>query len=269
MMDASAVKLAHVAVSTGVRIHYAESGHPGGEPILFVHGWPDSWFSFSLVMARLPHRLRALAIDQRGFGGSDRPESGYAIAELAGDVIAFLDALGIARATLVGHSFGSFVARQVALAHPPRVSSLVLIGTGFEPAANPVMIELQQSLRELPDPIPVAFARDFQSSTIHRPIPPDFFDRLIVESLKLPPRLWRLLIDRLVAFDDTRQLGRIVAPTLLLWGDHDALFTRDEQERFRAALPTARLKIYEDTGHCPNWERPAEVAADITAVASG
>jgi pimeloyl-ACP methyl ester carboxylesterase len=141
---------------------------------------------------------------------------------------------------------------------------LALIGTGFT-ASNPVTQELQASLRELPDPIPVEFAREFQASTAHRPLPPEFFERLVAESLKLPPRLWRLAIDRLLEYDDAGGLARVTAPTLLLWGDRDALFSRAEQDRFIAALPGASLTIYEETGHCPNWEQPEQVAADISA----
>jgi pimeloyl-ACP methyl ester carboxylesterase len=243
-----------------------ESGRAAGEPVIFVHGWPDSWFSFSRVLSSLPADLRSIAFDQRGFGDSDRPASGYAITEMAADAVALLDALGIERATLVGHSFGSFVARQVAIAHPERVAALVLIGTGFA-ASNAVTRDLQQSLRDLPDPIPESFAREFQASTVHHPVPPEFFERIITESLKLPPRLWRLAIDRLVEYDDKSNIARIQAPTLLLWGDHDALFSREDQDRFISALPRARLTIYEHTGHCPNWERPEKVAADISAFA--
>ena len=139
-----------------------------------------------------------------------------------------------------------------------------MIGTGFT-AANPVTRELQSALRGLPDPIPEAFAREFQQSTAFRPLPPEFFDRIVAESLKLPPRLWRLAIDRLVEYDDTRQLRDIAVPALLLWGDRDALFSRAEQDQFMAALPSAELTIYEETGHCPNWEQPERVASDIAA----
>ena len=55
-------------------------------------------------------------------------------------------------------------------------------------------------------------------------------------------------------------------PTLLLWGDRDALFPRDDQDRLVAALPHATLKIYPDIGHCPNWECPEQVAADLSRV---
>jgi pimeloyl-ACP methyl ester carboxylesterase len=205
-----------------------------------------------------------VAVDQRGFGDSDRPESGYAIPDLAGDVVAFLDALEIERVTLVGHSFGSFVARQVAIAAPRWVARLVLIGTGFT-QSNPVIRDLPAAMRDLPDPVPVEFVRDFQASTAYRPIPAEFFERIVAESLKLPARLWRALIDRLLEYDDAGQLSGITAPTLLLWGDQDALFSRTEQDRFLAACPGARLLVYEGTGHCPNWEQPERVACDIAA----
>jgi pimeloyl-ACP methyl ester carboxylesterase len=241
-----------------------ERGDRQGAPVLFLHGWPDSWFSFSRVLSALPSDLRALAVDQRGFGESDHPESGYAIPELAADAVAFLDALAIDRATFVGHSYGTFVARQVAIVRPERVARLMLIGTGFR-TSNPVTRELRASLRDLPDPVPPEFAREFQASTAYRPLPPEFFDRIVAESLKIPTRLWPIMIDRLLDYEDAEQLTGLRVPTLLLWGDRDALFSREDQDLFVTALPSARLTVYQETGQCPNWERPEDVARDIEA----
>jgi non-heme chloroperoxidase len=263
--ESRGVRFGALRLQDGLCLHYAEGGDAEGQPVVFLHGWPDSWFSFSRVLPELPEGIRALAVDQRGFGDSDRAPSGYTIPELAGDVIAFLAALGIERATLVGHSFGSFVARQVAIAQPDRVAALVLIGTAYR-ASNAVTRDLQSSLRDLPNPIPLEFARDFQASTAYRALPAEFFERIVTESLKLPPRLWRLAFDGLIEYDDTRHLELIEARTLLLWGERDALFSRVDQDRFIEALPNARLKVYEETGHCPNWEQPQRVAADIASL---
>ena len=252
-------RLAH-----GLRLHYAEGGDASGEPVLLLHGWPDSWFSYSRVLAHLSPRYRALAIDQRGFGDSERPDSGYAIDDLAADAVAFLDAMRIGHAMVVGHSMGTFVARRVAELHPQRVARLVLIGSGWT-GSNPVTREVQAALRDLPDPVPAEFARQFQSSTVNAPVPPEFFERLVNESLKLPGRLWRAVLDGILAFDDTDRLGRIEAHTLLIWGERDVLFPREDQLRLARAIPVARLTIYPETGHCPNWERPAQVAADLDA----
>ena len=126
---------------------------------------------------------------------------------------------------------------------PERVERLVLIGSAVT-AANEVLLEVQASLRTLENPVPVAFAREFRASTAYVPLPEAFFDQLVAESRKLPARLWREVLDGVIAFDDAADLGRITAPTLLLWGDRDALFPRDQQERLVAAIPDARLLMY-------------------------
>jgi pimeloyl-ACP methyl ester carboxylesterase len=253
-----------VRLATGPSLHYAESGDADGSAVVFLHGWPDSSFSYSRVVPLLSPRLHAFVPDQRGYGDSEKPQHGYSIDSFATDVVAFLDAKSVSRASLVGHSFGSFVARRVAIAHPDRVSRLALIGTGFS-SANPVTREVQASIRDLSDPVSPEFAREFQSGTAYAPLPESFFDRLIVESLKLPARLWRETFDGLLAYDDAGELSRIAAPTLLIWGEHDALFPRADQDRVAAAIPGARLEVYPETGHCPNWERPERVAADLQA----
>jgi non-heme chloroperoxidase len=262
--DASELRFATTHVATGPWLHYAEQGDPAGSAILFLHGWPDSWFSFSRVLPLLPRRYHAFAFDQRGFGESERPDGPYGIDDLAGDAVAFLDAVAVERATVVGHSLGTFVARRVAELRPERVLLLVLIDSGFSPV-NRVTRDVRATMRELADPVPVAFAREFQASTAHVPLPPEFFERIVTESLKAPARVWREAFEGLLAFDDAGQLGGIAAPTLLLWGERDELFSRDDQHRLAAAIPNARLEIYPETGHCPNWERPTEVAADLAA----
>lgn len=264
----SGVALAQATLATGPRLHFAERGPRRGVPILCLHGWPDSWFSFSRVVPLLPSDTWTLVLDQRGFGESERPPAGYGMDDFAADVVAFLDALRIERAVIVGHSFGSFVARHVAATSPQRVERLVLIGTGLS-AANEVTRDVQASIRNLSDPVSAAFAREFQASTAHVPLPAAFFERIVEESLKLPARLWREIFDRLLAHDHVDGLARISAPTLLLWGDRDALFPRDDQEHVAAAIRGAQLVTYTETGHCPNWERPERVAADVSAFASG
>ena len=258
------MRFATAKLGTGPRIHYAETGETGGEPVVFLHGWPDSSLSFSRVMQLLPADVHAFALDQRGFGDSDRSATDYGLAAFAADVVSFLDAASIGRATLVGHSFGSFVARRVAISHPERVKRLVLIGTGFSPS-NAVTRDVQSSLRGLSDPISTEFAREFQSSTLYLPLPGSFFDRLIAESLKLPAHLWRETFNGLLASDDEQRLGGISAPTLLIWGEHDALFPRGDQDQVVRSIRGARLIVYTETGHCPNWERPERVAADLIA----
>lgn len=259
------MRFASIRLADGPLIHYAEEGATRDEPVVLLHGWPDSWFSYSRLVPLLPEGSRRIVPDQRGFGDSERPERGYSMPDLAHDVVALLDALSIDRATLVGHSMGTFVARRAAIAYPDRVRRLVLIGSGWSTRDNSVLHEVEEGIRDLPDPVPLDFAREFQASTIHKPIPEEFFEGLLAEAVKLPARLWREVFRAIMDYDDVADLGRIVAPTLLLWGDRDALFPRQDQERLAEAIPGATLKIYPDIGHCPNWESPEQVAADIAA----
>ena len=258
------MRLATVRLDTGPRIRYAAQGDDGGAPVVLLHGWPDSGLSYSRVMPLLPERVRSLAPDQRGFGDSERPESGYRVEDFGEDVASFLDSLGIERASVVGHSFGSFVARRFALAHPGRVARLVLIGSALS-AANPVTREVQASLAELADPLPLPFVREFQSSTVYRPLPPEFFDRLVEESFKAPARVWRDVFDHLLRYDDSAALNRLAVPTLLIRGDHDAIFSKADHDALAAAIPGVRVEVYRDTGHCPNWETPEQIAASLEA----
>src|SRR3954468_7899536 len=86
-----------IHLATGPRVRFAAQGDPNGEPLVFLHGYTDSWYSFSRLLAVLPQRYRAYALDQRGHGDSERPPDGYTLDDFAADVVALLDALGVDR----------------------------------------------------------------------------------------------------------------------------------------------------------------------------
>ncbi len=130
---AALLDTSHAVLANGVRLNYVHSGPREGPAVIMLHGITDSAFSFSRVLPLLPPELRVIVIDQRGHGDSDRPADGYTMDDFAGDVLGLMDVLGIARATLVGHSMGSFVARRAAERAPERVTRLVLLGTALTP----------------------------------------------------------------------------------------------------------------------------------------
>jgi non-heme chloroperoxidase len=259
------LRFATARLASGPRVHYAEQGDRGGKPIVLLPGYTDSWFSYSRVLPRLPPRYHAYALDQRGHGDSERPDCCYAVEDFAADVVAFLDAVGFERASLVGHSASCLVARHVAEAHPERVARLVLLGSPQSLGDNQEELELQAAVRALQDPVPVQFARELQGAAAHVTLPEAFFEGLVAESLKLPARVWRAALEGLFAFDDRADLWRITAPTLLVWGEWDRWLPREEEEHLGAILPVARVVVYPATGHSPNWERPERVAADLDA----
>ena len=256
------LRFATSRLATGPQVHYAEQGDPGGETIVLLPAYADSWFSYSRVLPLLPTRDHAYAMDQRGHGDSERPACCYTVDDFAADAVAFLDAAGIERATLVGHSGSCLTARRMAVLHPDRVGGLVLIGAPLS-LARPAVLAFQAAVHALEDPVAAQFVRRFQAGAVHVPLPEGFLEGLVAESRKLPARVWKLALDGLVAFDDAADLGRITASTLLIWGDQDAVVSREEQQRLTEMIPDARLKVYRDTGHSPHWERPERVAADL------
>jgi non-heme chloroperoxidase len=263
------LKFATTHLSTGVALHYAEQGDPTGEAIIFLHGYSDSWFSFSGVLPLFSPQYHALALTERGHGDSDKPECCYAPNDFAADVDAFMDAVGIEEATLVGASTGALFAQRVTLSYPRRVSHLVLIGSQT-PALelNEALSGLLEEVRALEDPVPPEFVREFQESTIYQPVPQEFLDTVVSESLKLPARVWRDYLEQAVLsidHDYVVELREIKAPTLILWGEQDPLFPREEQERLAAAIPGATLKVYTETGHAVHWDRPEWVVRDLEA----
>jgi len=258
----TSVRFADARLSTGVRLHYAERGERHGNPVVLLHGLTDSWFSFSRVLPLLSSRHRAWALDQRGHGDSDRPSGGYSPADLAADVLAFMDAMELERATLVGHSMGSFVALETGLQAPGRISKLVLIGSGAHLHSDDMRL-LQKQFSMLADPVSAEFARDFQLSTIHTRVPDEFLDRAVAESQKVPARVWRDALDGLLAVNYTDRLPDLAMPVLLLQGDHDETIPRPAQDALAAGLPNATSRIYPATGHALHWERPADFTSDL------
>jgi non-heme chloroperoxidase len=258
------IELATIPLSTGPMLLYAELGDPTGEAIVFLHGYSDSWFSYSRVLPLLTPSYHAFALTQRGHGDSDKPECCYTPKDFAADVDAFMDAVGIEEATLVGASTGALFAQRVALSYPRRVSRLVLVGP--QTPANEAISGLREEVRALEDPVPPEFVREFQESTIYQPVPQEFLDTVVSESLKLPARVWRDYLEQAVLsidHDYVLPLREIDAPTLILWGEQDPLFPREEQERLAAAIPGATLKVYPETGHAVHWDRPEWVVRDL------
>jgi non-heme chloroperoxidase len=252
-------KLAHA-----VTLEYAEQGDPAGVPVIFLHGVTDSWRSFELLFGHLPGSVRAIALSQRGHGGSDRPDRGYRCKDFADDVAAFMDALEIEQAVIVGHSMGTQGAQRFAIDRPERTRALVLIG-GFATMRGHAAIEefWASDVSRLADPVDPALALAFQESTLAQPIPPWFLDMAVGESLRVPARVWRAAFAGFLHDDLTPELGRITAPTLIIWGDRDACCSRAMQDALVAGIPQPQLILCAGAGHATHWEEPRRVAADL------
>lgn len=252
-----------VVLPGGLRLSYVEQGDPSGIPVVFVHGYTDTWRSWETVLPHLPESIRAIAPTQRGHGDADRPATGYRFEDFAADLEAFVDALGIARLVLVGHSLGSYVAQRFAMNHPERVLGLVLIGSATTWRGNEIIRGFWDSgVSLLTDPIDPGFVREFQASPR---LAPEKLDFAVAESLKVPAYVWRAAGRAITETDYSAELGMIQSPTLILWGDQDPLCPRSEQEALSAAVANSRLVVYPGGGHNLHWEEPEAVAQDILA----
>jgi pimeloyl-ACP methyl ester carboxylesterase len=227
---------------------------------LFLHGYVDSWRSFTGVLDALPREYRAVALDLRGHGDSDKPECCYAAEDFAQDLLLFMDALELDKANLVGHSMGSFIAQSLAVRCPGRVERLVLVSSAPGTAGNAVLLEIKPRIDALRDPIGRNFAAEFQAPS--NPVSAGFLEMIISETMKVPAHVWRSAFSELLQLDHWPILRNINAPTLIAWGNQDQIFTRRDQEVLLSQIPHSRLEEF-DAGHALHWEKPTEVAAAL------
>jgi pimeloyl-ACP methyl ester carboxylesterase len=253
-----------VTLASGLALSYAEKGHASGPAVLMLPGPTDSWRSYGPVLDLLPDDVHAVAVSQRGHGDSAKPDSGYAVEDFAADVVMILDALCIDRTVLAGHSGSCFAARRVALDHPDRVAGLILEASPTTLRDDARLIGFVDTvLSDLDDPISPDFAWSFVTDTSSEDIAPELVDRLVAEVLKVPAHVWKETFSGLLRYDDVTELGRIGAPTLLIWGDADGLVSRDMQDRIARSIPDADLRVYHGVGHTPRWDDPVRFSKDL------
>ena len=150
---------AYVALS-GLRFHYREYAGPG-RPVVLLHGLASNSRWWLLVAPLLARRFRVLALDQRGHGESDKPDSAYDFLTVAGDLAGFIDALGLERPVVVGHSWGSEVALQYAASYPDRPAGVVLTEGGYmEISARPGMTRERAEQQMAPPDLTHVTAQD-------------------------------------------------------------------------------------------------------------
>jgi pimeloyl-ACP methyl ester carboxylesterase len=252
-----------IELRSSVTLQYVEQGDRQGVPVIFLHGITDSWRSFELLLPYLPSSIRAFALSQRGHGDATRPESDYYPEDFAADIAAFMDALEIESAVIVGHSMGSYVAQRFALDYPERTRGLVLIGSFTNVQNNQSVAELWDEVSKFTDTVDFNFALEFQQSTLAQPIPPDFLVTVVQESLKVPAFVWKAALEGLLQSDFSKEIPNIKAPTLIVWGNQDAFFPASEQQTLAGRIEGSQLLIYSGAGHALHWEEPRRFAADL------
>lgn len=257
-----------VSLSTGISVpcfvqgNLEQTADDGGAPLLLLHAWGESRRSFGRLIASLP-TFAMVAPDLRGHGEADKPESGYALSEVVGDVVALLDALDVQRAHVLGSSSGGYVAQQLVVTHPDLVASLILVGAPLSLQGKPPFADTVEGLE---DPISEDWVRESLSwyRLLHA-VPASYIEDRVKDGLAMPASIWKASLRGFYEAVPPTETGHISVPTLMLWGAHDHLVPRQHQETLARRINGARLKIYGDTGHLVLWECPERVAEDVTS----
>ena len=241
------------------------SGQGQGEPVLLLHGWGVTSQSLAGVQEMLGDTHRTVAVDLPGFGWSERPPTAWGTAEYARHVVGLMDALGMARATVLGHSFGGRVAIRMAVEHAPRVARLVLVASaGIRP---PRGVRTRMRVRA------VKLARALFSLPVWGRLGPRLIERLTERVGSRDYRAagaMRPTLVKLVNEDLAPLLPAIQAPTLILWGDRDQEVPRSAMERMAGAIPGARMLVFPGAGHFPFQDAPEAFARELrTFMAEG
>jgi pimeloyl-ACP methyl ester carboxylesterase len=264
-----------------VRLHAVIGG--AGPPLLLVHGWPESWYAWRMLMPELARDFTVVAIDQRGMGLSDKPLDGYDTGTLAGDLVALMDALGHDRFAVVGHDTGFAVSYALASDHPDRVARVALAEIPGSPGAAPsppvfVPAPINDRLWHLPfnrlekvneqlveGREGIFFGWEFDAAA--KKLPVDVIT-YYVDNLSNPDSLrgsfgFYRALDATIEQDGERKTRRLAMPVLAIGGE--ASFGEHVGEAMMLVADDVQSVVIPGTGHFVAEESPAEVLAVLTA----
>jgi pimeloyl-ACP methyl ester carboxylesterase len=245
-----------------------------GDPIVLIHGFPLTREIWDAQAAQLAMHARVVRPDLRGMGRSSAPDGPYLMEALAGDIAAVLDALGIERAAIVGHSMGGYVAMAFCRMYTERVTRLALVCSRLA-ADSPEAARTRENLADRAERensvepivesyVPRLFAPDISEKNAQ------LRDRARAiarqNSVRGMAATLRGMAQRGDAYDIAEEL---VMPVLIAAGGVDQVVGREEAEHMRGAFPRAELEVLERSGHLPMLEEPEALAALLLRFARG
>ncbi len=253
--------------ANGLQLAYASHGE--GPPVLLITGTGYAMDFWDPFVPGLSHALRVITFDNRGAGGSSKPEGPYSTRQMAADALGLMDALGLEWAHVVGHSLGGMVAQELALAAPQRVRKLVLAATVAGPNGVPIPPEALAVLTNRQgDPMEL-FRRGVELASAK-----GFAERhpeKVAQLLKLrlavpvPPAAYAAQVAAGVGHDAESRLSNLTCPTLVVTGDEDRVIPPGNAELIAQRIPGARVERVAATGHLLFYERPETLAQLVKA----
>ena len=275
----------HLTSAAGLQWHWVDAGDARSSevPIVFVHGLPESWFSWNFQMSDLAADRWVIAVDLKGYGQTDKPATGYGVPEVASELSALLDAIGLDRFDLVTHDWGTGIGQRLAADHPERihryarmeapVGKIDLAGRHpqfqlFQDQTLAVQIlgnatglvhliygydgrPGQNTVVPIDNPVLDRIAAEFS-----RPGTAEAVARYFVENPITDPSYWT---------QSTQLFALLDFPVLLLQGDADPNQPHDYFDDAESYFPDAHLVFVPGTGHFLQLERPEAVTAELRA----
>jgi len=273
--------------SLPLEMHYLAAGPEDAPRVILLHGFPDLCLSWREVIPLLATDFRVIAPDMRGYAGTGKPDGGYDLPTLAGDIAALIDATapaaGAGPVHLMGHDWGAAVAWAVAIEYPERLLSLTAVSVPH-PAVMDEMLRTSKEqarrsgyMKKLASPLapgifarfsPARRARLYRGNLLRAEGFPEevlpwyhaAFDSR--EETRGPLRYYReLLAERKRRKGEPIDPGPVTVPTLVLWGEQDTALMW-EMARMNAPHVDApfEVAVFEDAGHFVQWEKPEGVA---------
>lgn len=242
------------------QLHYECSGAPDAPAVIYANALGTDLRLWRSVAARIGG-MRHIGFDKRGHGLSTTPVGGWDIGDLADDLVAIMDHLGLERAVIAGCSVGGMIAQDVGARYPGRVTALILSNTAAR-------IGTAASWQERVDSVRQGGLQAIAPAILERWFAPDF--RAKPEAV-----LWGTMLERcdaagyigtcgaLARADLTAGLGLIAAPVLALAGGHDQSIPAEMVKAMAAGIAGCRFALLPGSGHLPAIDAPAELAALI------
>lgn len=259
------------AASTGAKIHYEVEG-TGEQTVLLVMGLgghATEWGTeFPELLAR---KYRVVRMDNRGIAASVTEVAKWSMEDMANDALAVIDALGVARAHVIGTSMGGMIAQQLALLHPDRIDRLVLMSTSFGGAEAVPPTPEAIALFTPPPGLSLAEQRRMSLGVITAPgfaeKNLDLLEHLVAlrESVPTRGRVFHAQLEAIFTSDRGEAVRKLQPPTLVIHGVDDTLVPVGNGKLLAERIPGARLCLLERCGHLPHLERPAESAEAVLA----
>jgi pimeloyl-ACP methyl ester carboxylesterase len=262
--------------TNGIELYYEV--HGSGRPLVLISGLGYSLWQWHRMVPLLAERFQVVTFDNRGVGQSDKPAGPYTAQILAADTVGLLDALGIGKAVVLGHSMGGFIAQSMALDFPQRTEKLILCSTNFGgPHHVPVSPEAMTVLTDVTSDPLTRFKNGLAVSTapgwaeenpemieewikwrVANPIEPAHYQAQMAIGLGLMPEA--------AAFED--KLPRLTVPTLILFGAHDKVVPPANADLLAQKIASSHVVIFPDAGHFFPIEIPEAASRVITDFAA-